>query len=331
MLLAGDVGGTKILFGLYDERRGVHDPVVLRSLESARFASLEDAVAAFLSEVGTRCVCASFGVAGPVMEGRATLTNLSWTVDASAMAARFSMRSVTLLNDLVATASALPVLEPEDLFTLQQGTPDVHGTRAIIAPGTGLGQAFVSWDGDHYVPHPSEGGHGDFAPRGDHEHGLLRYLEARFNHVSYERVCSGRGIQNIYAYLRDERLAPESAQLGAAITAAADPTPLIVAAALEQGPPDELSLATLRLFASVLAGEAGNLALTVLATGGVYLGGGLPPRLLSLLRAPVFVESFRWKGRMSEILERIPLYVILRPDAALLGAAVQGLEEMRRR
>ncbi len=330
MLLAGDVGGTKSLLALFTPDRGVHAPIAVRSIESGRFASFDDVLFNFLTDTGARCDSAVFGVAGPVLDGRSVLTNLSWTVDASLLASRFGFRSVTLLNDLVATASGLPVLKPEDLVTIQDGTPDPEGTKAVIAPGTGLGQAFLSWDGDCFVPHASEGGHCDFAPRNSLEVGLLRFLQQRFDHVSYERVCSGRGIPNIYDYLRDAGAAPEPDWLAAERTSALDPTPVIVRAAIDDDPPDQLSLMTLRMFAAVLAAEAGNLALTVFGTGGMYLGGGLPPRVLPLLREPAFMAAFRGKGRMSEILARIPLHVVMRSDAALLGAAAQGLIELRR-
>lgn len=330
ILLAGDVGGTKSLLALFAPERGIHAPIEVRVIDSGRFKSFDDVVVHFLDDTGARCKSAVLGVAGPVLDGRAVLTNLSWTIDASLLASRFGFQSVTLLNDLVATAGGLPVLTPQDLVTLQTGTADTRGTRAIIAPGTGLGQAFLTWDGDRYAPHPSEGGHCDFAPRSTLEVGLLRFLQQRFDHVSYERVCSGRGIPNIYDYLRDAGAAPEPEWLAAERASAPDLTPAIVRAALDDDPPSELCLMTLRVFSAVLAAEAGNLALTVLGTGGMYLAGGLPPRMLSLLHEPAFLAAFRGKGRMSEILERIPLHVVMRPDAALLGAAAQGLGALRR-
>jgi glucokinase len=330
LLLAADVGGTKTLLALFaDDGRG-YTPLHSASLESARYTGFAEAIEDFLGSTGADPDCASFGVAGPVIEQRALLTNLGWTVDAQELATQFGFRRVTLLNDLVATASALPVMTRGDLITLQEGAIESGGTMAIIAPGTGLGQAFLSWDGDRYVPHPSEGGHGDFAPRSPLQVALLRHLEQRFDHVSYERVCSGRGIANIYDFLRLTGAAAEPAWLAGEIARVVDPTPTIVRAGMEVDPPIELARLALRTFVSILAAEAANLALTVLSTGGMYLGGGLPPRVLPLLREPSFLSDFRGKGRMSEIMERIPLHVVMRSDAALLGAAAHGLETMQR-
>ncbi len=325
MLLAGDVGGTKTIFALFDPARGPCIPISTRLVESADYESFEDALADFLASCGEPVESASFGVAGPVLDGCADLTNLSWVVSAEVLRHRFGFDRVLLLNDLVAMASALPLLRGEDIVTLHEGISSTHGTKAIIAPGTGLGQAFLIWDGHGYVAHPSEGGHADFAPRDELQRELLAYLEQRFDHVSYERVCSGRGIPNIYDFLRHSGVAAEPGWLASELAGAVDRTPVIVRGAFDVQPPVELCVATLRVFASILAAEAGNLALSVLATGGVYLGGGLPPRVLPLLIEPAFVQAFHGKGRMTETLERIPLHVVARSDAALIGAAARGL------
>jgi glucokinase len=245
-------------------------------------------------------------------------------LDESELEVAFWIRSVRLLNDLTAIACAVPFLSDAELHTLNAGDSTPQGALAVIAPGTGLGEAFLTWDGSRYRPQPSEGGHASFAPASLIQVELLHYLFGRFEHVSCERVCSGSGIPNIYAYLRDSSRATEPAWLAQQIAEAADPTPAIVRAALDEVRPSELCRLTLRTFVSILGAEAGNLALKVLATGGVYLGGGIPPRLVPLLEAPEFLEAFRGKGRMAELLDHIPVYVILNPKAALLGAACYG-------
>jgi glucokinase len=228
-------------------------------------------------------------VAGPVVAGRATITNLPWVVDEEQLQAALNLSFVHLLNDLEAIAHAVPFLEPADLHTLNEGQPAPGGTIAVIAPGTGLGEAFLTWDGSRYCPHASEGGHTDFGPVNPLEVELLRYLQDRFEHVSYERICSGLGLPNIYAFLKDSGYADEPAWLAEELTAADDPTPVIVNAALhpayggDEREGSELCVATLNTFVSILGAEAGNLALKVLASGGVYLGGGIPRRILPAL------------------------------------------------
>jgi glucokinase len=233
---------------------------------------------------------------------------------------------VRLLNDLDAIAYGVPLLEVADLHTLNEGVKAARGTVAVIAPGTGLGEAFLTWDSKHYRAHPSEGGHSDFAPTSSVEIDLLQYLSENFEHVSYERICSGHGLPNIYAFLNDRGFAGEPPWLAEQLGAVDDPTPVIVNAALDKERPCELCIATLRIFVSVLGAEAGNLALKVLATGGVYLGGGIPPRIIPALENKVFLESFTQKGRFSDLVTRIPVHVIMNPKIALIGAASHGLE-----
>jgi len=324
MLLVGDTGGTKTSLAIFADEGGPRAPIAQATYPSARYSGLDEVVRDFLSETNYTADRACFGVSGPVVEGSATITNLPWVLDESDLQAALGIRSVRLLNDLTAIACAVPFLADQELHTLNVGDPIPHGVLAVIAPGTGLGEAFLTWDGSRYRPQPSEGGHASFAPVSLVQVELLHYLFGRFAHVSSERVCSGSGIPNIYAYLRDSKRAPEPAWLAQAIAAAPHPTPIIVQAALDESRPSELCAATLRTFVSILGGEAGNLALKVLATGGVYLGGGIPPRMVSLLEDPDFLESFRGKGRMADLLESIPVHVILNPNAALLGAACVG-------
>jgi glucokinase len=313
LLLAGDVGGTKTSLAIYSPEAGPRSPLAADTLSSAHYSSLEALVSDFLAKVNLRPARASFGVAGPVVDGKATITNLPWIMSERQLQVDLNLApgSVSLLNDLVAIAHAVPWLEADDLYTLNQG-------QAVRGGAT--------WDGSRYRAHASEGGHTDFAPTDSLEVDLLRYLLDRFGHVSYERVCSGRGLPNIYAFLKDSGYAQEPAWLAERLAAVDDPNPIIVEAALGDGQRCELCVATLKTFASILATEAGNMALNVLATGGVYLGGGIPPRILPALRDSRFLEVFCEKGRMSSLMARIPVHVILNPKIALLGAACRGLE-----
>jgi glucokinase len=326
LLLAGDIGGTKTNVAVFSPEDGPRAPLAEATFPSADYPSLEALVREFLSQVDLKVEWASFGVAGPVAAGRSTITNLPWVMEERQLQEALNLSSVRLLNDLDAIAHAVPFLEPDDLHTLNVGQPAPGGAMAVVAPGTGLGEAFLTWDGSRYRPHASEGGHADFAPTNLSEVELLHYLQGRFGHVSYERVCSGRGLPNIYAYLKDSGYADEPDWLTEQLAAADDPTPVIVNAALDEERPCELCVATLSAFVSILGAEAGNLALKVLATGGVYLGGGIPPRILPALEQERFMEAFRRKGRMSDLLARVPVHVILNPKVALLGAACHGLE-----
>jgi glucokinase len=329
MLLAGDIGGTKTNLAVFSPEDGPRAPLAEATFPSADYPSLEALVHEFLADNkigGLPVERASFGVAGPVGASRATITNLPWMMEETQLQEALNLSSVRLLNDLNAIAHAVPFLEPADLHTLNAGQPASEGAMAVIAPGTGLGEAFLTWDGTRYRPHASEGGHADFAPTNPFEVELLRYLQDRFGHVSYERVCSGQGLPNIYAYLKHSGYADEPTWLTEQLAAADDPTPIIVNAALDSQRPCQLCVATLNAFVSILGAEAGNLALKVLASGGVYLSGGIPPRILPALEEERFMEAFRHKGRMSDLLARVPVHVILNPKVALLGAACHGLE-----
>ena len=325
MLLAGDIGATKTSLAIYSAQAGARAPLTEATYASARYPHLESLLSEFLDQANLPVERAVLGVAGPVVGGRATITNLSWTIDEAQLQAALKLSSVQLLNDLQAIGYGVPFLQPEDLHTLNEGQPVPGGAIAVIAPGTGLGEAFLTWDGSRYHSHPTEGGHADFAPTNGMQADLLHYLLQRFDHVSYERVCSGMGLPNIYSYLKDTSYAEEPAWLAEQLAAVEDPTPIIVNAALDKDRQCGLCIATLDIFASILGAEAGNLALKVLATGGVYLGGGIPPRILSILEKRGFMASFRAKGRFAELMARLPVHVILNAQAALLGAACYGL------
>jgi glucokinase len=324
MLLAADIGGTKTNLAIFSPEEGLHAPLAEATFPSGRYPSLEVLVSEFLTQIDVKVERASFGVAGPVVSGRATITNLPWEMDQVQLQDALNIPTVRLLNDLNAIAHALPFLEPSDLHTLNKGQAVPNGTFGVIAPGTGLGEAFSTWDGSRYVTSPSEGGHADFAPTDPLQIGLLAYLLDRFDHVSYEQVCSGLGLPNVYAYLRDVGYAEEPDWLAEQLATESDPNPVIAKAALDGK--CELCVATLDTFVSILGAEAGNLALKVLATGGIYLGGGIPPRILPALERPGFMQALTNKGRFADLLARVPVHVILNPKSALLGAACHGLE-----
>jgi glucokinase len=326
MLIAGDIGGTKTLLALHEPGADLRNPVAEMEFRSASYGTLDDLVKEFMAKVGRPAEAACFDVAGPVLDGRARLTNLPWVIEQDQLRHSLGLKQVFLLNDLKAVAYAVPHLLPTEVHTINAGKTEDHGPIAVIAPGTGLGEAFLIWDGTRYVACSSEGGHSDYAPGDDTQAALWSYLSKRYGHVAYERICSGSGLPNIYDFLRDTGRVPESPALAATLSAAADRTPLIVQAAL-QDPGDALCKAVLDIFVSSLGAEAGNLALKVVATGGVYLAGGIPPRILRQLDAGRFMRSFSAKGRFTGLLGNIPVKVIT-TQVALLGAALYGLNHM---
>jgi glucokinase len=331
LLLAGDVGGTKTILAVLSRQIGTAANIAEAVFENRSYGGLEEIVAEFLDQFGVRPTHGCFSVAGPVVDGEAVLSNLPWRIRADVLAEAFGLESVELVNDLQATAHAVPHLSTEDIFTVQPGTPRALGPRAVIAPGTGLGEAFLVWTGKGFEAFPSEGGNADFAPADALQCEMLSFLQSRFGHVSYEMVCSGVGIPNIYGFLKATGKAEEPAWLADQLAHAADPTPVIVEAALAPNGPPRICSETLRLFASVLAAEAGNLALRVLPTGGVYIGGGIPPRILNIFQREQFVTHFTSKGRFTEFMARFPLHVILEPRTALLGAAQFSLDRLQNR
>lgn len=319
--LAGDVGATKTNLALFTEEAGVRAPLHEAGLLSGQFETLEDLVEAFLQGTEIRPVRAAFGVAGPVVEGQARITNLPWHISEERLAERLSLERVDLLNDLVAVAESVPILQSEDVDTLNEGAPIATGPIAVVAPGTGLGEAYLVRHEDGYHAYPSEGGHADFAPLDEEQMELLKYMQPKVGHVSYEYVCSGTGIAYLYRFLRDTGRVDVSSEVDAAISGAEQPTRAIFEHAFDADPPVEICVETARLFARILAAEAGNMALKVLSLGGVYLAGGLPPRMLPVLREPFFMERFREKGRFEKLVSRFPVHVVLNSKAALYGAA----------
>jgi glucokinase len=328
MLIAGDIGGTKTDLAVFTPEAGPYSPLVQEEVHSAAYPSLQALVTEFIEKTKIPIERACFDVAGPVIDGRVKVTNLPWVMDEASLAKDLNLKSVHLINDLEAIARAIPFLRPNDVTTLNAGQPAPWGTIGVVAPGTGLGESFLTWNGSTYVSHSSEGGHADFAPTDERQIGLLRYMLQRFDHVGIERVCSGIGIPNIYEYLRDIERIPEDSQITQFIAASTDRTAAIVSSALQSQNPSKLCAATVDTFISILASEAANVALKVMATGGIYLAGGIPLHVLSVLQGPRFMESFRRKGRFAELMKRIPVHIIL-TRAALLGAAVHGLESFR--
>jgi len=327
LVLAGDIGGTKTNLGLF--RKGKRRPLakIIESYPSQEAHHLENIVEQFLAKHQTAVTSACFGVAGPVINGRSKTTNLPWDVSEVQIKNRFKWPHVTLINDLAATAVAVPLLMSRELFSLNNVKTKKGNNFAVVAPGTGLGQALLIFRDGKYIPVASEAGHADFPPNNEAEVELWRCLHQRFGHVSTERVLSGPGLVNIYTCLKETGRYREPAWLARNIQGM-DPARAITAAALADKHP--LCVDSLNAFVSILGAVSGNLALTAMTTGGVYLGGGIPPKILPKLKESIFMRAFTNKGRFSELLEKIPVKVILDEQAALLGAAYRAFESMER-
>jgi glucokinase len=331
LLLAGDVGGTKTDLAIFSPGAGARAPLAQARYPSEQYTGLGHMAREFLAKTGLRAAYACFDVAGPVVDGRAHLTNLPWEVDESALAEALNLTAVRLVNDLVAVAHAVPSLVPEDLVTLNTGQPAPRGAIAVLAPGTGLGEAYLTWAGSGYRAHPSEGGHADFAPADEVQMDLLAYLRPRLDHVSVERVCSGIGIPLLYDFFQDGGRAVETPEAAGQLAGAADRTRVILEIALDPKSPSPLCRAVVDTFVAILGAEAGNLVLKVLATGGLYMAGGIPAHILPALQGERFMQAFVRKGRFASLLAQVPVHVIVNPRVALLGAAAYGLELLRTR
>jgi glucokinase len=324
MILAGDVGGTKVHLALYNFVGGRLDLVRENKFPSSQYGALDDVVKAFLAQAGEKkeeIVAACFGCPGPVRDGRLKLTNLPWTLDERELEKSVGIEHIFLINDLEANGYGIPELAPDKVFTLHTGDPAAVGHRGLVSAGTGLGEALLIWDAktQRHRPLPSEGGHCDFAPRNEREIALLQYLRRTLNgRVSFERVVSGIGIKNVYAFLRDDEKMEEPAWLRERMETE-DPN-AVIGQCGEDGS-SEICAETLRMFVSALGAEAGNVALKVLAMGGMYLGGGIAPKILKTLQSGGFTQAFLDKGRLSPLLEAVPVRVILDDSCALLGAA----------
>lgn len=324
-ILAGDIGGTKTRLAVYQCAGEERALLLDRTYPSANYATFDSMLAEFLAEAGENIAAACFGVAGPVREGRCVTTNLPWVLDENQLAESTDIPNVHLLNDLEATAYGLLRLAPEELVELNPDARPTAGNIAVLAAGTGLGEALLHWDGQAHRVVATEGGHTDFAPNSDVQDGLLRHLRGSFGgHVSYERVVSGPGLFNVYRYLRDSGHAPESPELAMALSGGGDAGPLVGEYA---GRGDPLARAALALFVQVYGAEAGNWALKTLAHGGVLLGGGIAAKILPALRENgAFLDAFCDKGRYAAWLRTLSVKVSLNPDAGLLGAAGQAVD-----
>jgi glucokinase len=319
VILAGDVGGTKTHLALYEPASPVRAPVLERRLASREYATIEALVRGFLDGAPARPSRAVLGIAGPVVEQHVEATNLPWRIGAAALSAELGGVPVLLINDLEATARGLALLDGHEVETLHPGTPR-PGNRALIAAGTGLGEALLVWDGKTWWPSASEGGHADFAPRDALEDELLQWLRGRHGRVSYERVLSGPGLADLYRFLAETGRGTAAGEVAVRFAAAADPAAVVSAAALD-GSCGRARLA-LERFVSIYGAEAGNLALKALAVNGIFLGGGIAPRILPLLRSGGFLEALQDKGRLGPMLARVPVTVLRDDRAALWGAAL---------
>jgi len=318
MILAGDVGGTKVHLALYDFTVGKLNYTRDKQYPAKDYSGLEEIVKEFLSADKVTAAC--FGVPGPVRDGRLRLTNLPWTLDSRELAAGLGIQHVFLINDLEANGYGIAELSADQIYTLSEGDASQIGNRALIAAGTGLGEGLLTWNGRSHVPYPSEGGHTDYAPRNEDEIDLLRFLKQKYNgRVSFERVISGMGLTNIYEFLREVRGMEEPNWLAERIAAAPDPNSVITELALAAK--SEICEKALDMFVSAYGAESGNLALKVLSVGGLYVGGGIAPRILEKLKDGTFMKSFTDKGRLSQLLINMPVRIILESKAALLGAA----------
>jgi glucokinase len=317
MLLAGDVGGTKTLLGLFARAPHRPNPIAVATFATMEYEGLVPMIRDFLRQQpgGEPLVeAACFGVAGPVLHDTARLTNVPWTVDGRAVAVEFGLGRACLLNDLVSIAHSVPVLHPDELHVLQPGEPNPSGNAALIAAGTGMGQSFLFNDGRHLVPAPSEGGHADFAPRTAREWELVEWLTARHGRAEVEMVVSGIGLNNVYRFVHGDRPCVP-------LEVEEPPDLAVVTSTNARARTCRRCVEAMDLVADAYAAEAGNLALRTVATRGVFIGGGIAPKILDLLSRPQFLELFRAKPPMRRLLETIPLKVILNPQAGLLGAA----------
>ncbi len=324
MILAGDIGGTNARLALFDVRNGQFSLVAATVFLSQRYSGLDQIVAEFIDTAGIHPAQACFGVAGPVTNGKVEASNLPWTIESSRLASELNLAKTTLINDLEATGWGIGALSPGDLVPLGQVNGTIVGNQAIIAAGTGLGEGGLYWDGSRHHVFASEGGHCDFAPLDDLQVELFKYLQSLYGHVSYERVLSGPGLVNVFEFLRDTGRGKVPEWLHEEMQRT-DPAAAISRAGIEGK--CSLSGQALDIFVSIYGAEAGNLGLKLKATGGVFLAGGIAPKILPKLATPLFLEAFLDKGRLRHLMEVMPVKVITNDKLALLGAARCALME----
>lgn len=330
-LLAGDIGGTKTVLGLFSQQNGAYEPVCEKIIKSSDITGFTQVALNFIGEHGLIPEACCFGVAGPVFSGEVTVTKLAWHLSEKTLQKELNVSCVSLINDLAATAYSLPILKKEDILALNSVSENACGNRTIIAPGTGLGEVFLTVSDHHgYEVHSSEGGHTLFAPVTKRHRALLEFLSRQYDQVTYDMLCSGRGIPLIYSFLKENEGEREPAWLADKLKQCDDQTPIIFASALtpENGRETaEISMHTIELFVEILASEAANCALSILATGGVFLAGGIPPRIVDFLQRESFIDLFTARKPFQTFLASIPLAVVVNPKSALIGAAYYGMKK----
>lgn len=327
IILAGDIGGTKTNLALHSVQENRLTLIAQAQFASRDFGSLSDVISAFFDQVGqTDIAAACFGIAGPVIDGRVRTTNLPWDITTTALQGDLGTGQVRLLNDLESTAYGMLYLEENEFVSLNPTGRRRNGNRAVIAAGTGLGEAILYWDGVQYYPIATEGGHSDFAPVTTQQDNLLKWMRNRYpGHVSVERILSGPGVYTLYEFLLESGYARAPSSIAQA-SDDADHSALVSKCALQEG--DPLCVETLRLFTEIYGAEAGNLALTTLSIGGVYVGGGIAPKILPMIKNGHFLNGFATKGRFEELLRGMEIKVALNPETALIGAARYALDKL---
>jgi glucokinase len=328
LLLAGDIGATNTKLAFYSADQGLFKPMHETPFENKDYQSFDDLLADYLRKFDLDFSGICLGIAGPVVGNTVDITNLDWFIDGDKLKKNYSLDGVWLLNDLKALSYAVLNLPDKELEVIRQGTPVEKAPVAVIAPGTGLGEGFLVWDGKKYLAVSTEGGHTDFGPVNEIQEKLVRYLHGKGIRVSYERVCAGIGIPNLYDFLKDEGYAAEPDWLREELDQAEDIPPVIFNTALNEDQESELCDLTVELFVDILGQEAGNLALKTLARGGIYVGGGIPPRILPWLKKERFLKAIDSKDPHNALMSEIPVKVIMHPTANLVGAAFFGLQEL---
>lgn len=328
MLLAGDIGATNTRLAFYSAEKGLFQPQFETAYENRDFKNFDDLLEIFLKQHNVEFSGICLGIAGPVVNNKVNITNLGWDIDGDALKQKHNLQWVWLLNDLKALSYAVLNLPDEELQVIRTGMKVDEAPIAVIAPGTGLGEGFLIWDGGKYQAVSTEGGHTDFGPTNDIQENLVKYLHKKGIRASYERVCAGVGIPNLYAFLKDEGYAEEPDWLRDEIAQAEDMPPVIFDAAIDGKKDCEICTMTIDLFVDILGAEAGNLALKTLAQGGIFVGGGIPPRIVPWLKKEAFLNAIDGKDPHQGLMSKIPVKVILNPIANLIGAAFYGLQEL---
>jgi len=319
MILAGEIGATRTRLAAFDADGNRLQLVVEKTYLSQEHGGLPEIITTFIKTEGIPVQSACFGVAGPVTAGRSKISNLPWTIDSRELASQLKLNSVGLINDLEAYAYGIDALESKDFITLSEGAEDAEGNRAVISARTGLGVAGLYWDGFRHHPFACEGGHADFAPRNKLEMELLAYLQGKHRRVSCERILSGPGIKNIYDFLRDTKKVDEPKELQEQMSQAPDPPALISKLAAEGKTP--ICDQTMSLFVAIYGAETGNCALYFMSTGGIFIGGSIAAKNVKKMKDPAFMKSFLDKGRMTSLLQQMPVKIVLNDDSGIIGAA----------